>query len=1113
MRTMRFGYLCCGLLLVASLCSPSHAQVLYGSLTGNVTDSTDAAIPDAKVEALNTNTGILKQTTTDSRGVYLYSDLQPGTYVVTISAVSFGTLKDNAVVINANTVQRLDARLQVSTVAESLTVQASAFTLQTDRADVSTQIKNTQIANLPITSARNFQQLYKLVPGFSPPADAHSDAGNPQRALVSNVNGVSQSNNNTRLDGATISYPWLPHILAYVPPADAVETVNLVTNSFDAEQGMAGGAAINVQIKSGTNEFHGSAHLFHTNSQLKARNYFYCLYSCTGDPNQPAKNILNQFGGTIGGPIKRNKLFFFADWERTVRRQNASVFRTIATDALRQGNFSNAGTTIYDPATGAANGTGRLPFPGNIIPANRIDPAAAKLISLLPGVNQNTAVNSLANNYFASGTYEFNRDNADIKVNYNATDKLALFARYSVSPSDLFDPPSLGGAGGDATNGGQPGRAPGLVQSASIGGTYTLSPGVLIDGTIGWTRQRLGAENVDIDKNYGLDELNIPGTNGPDRLQGGYPRFLLTGMSSLGNSNNSNPFLFRDSQYVGNINLSWIKGAHQLRFGAEYTRYVINHFQPQATQGPRGGFNFTGGLTALNGGPSPNPYNSWADFLLGLPQTVGKDLQYINPSSVHIPGFGIYARDQWQVSRKLTINYGMRYEYYPFAKRDHRGLERYDPVLDRVLVGGVGDVPTDTGVDVGKGQIAPRIGIVYRLGDKTVIRSGYGISIDPNSVRNMRDAYPAIISLQLSGASSFESPASLRTGIPVIVGPNLNQGIIPLPPTIGTTTVPQVFNRGYIQSYNMVVERSLGRGFVFQAGYVGTRAIRQVAHVNINAAGPGGGNAGRQLYAPSQRIANITQITPFNTAYYNSLQTQLTHRFSSSALFGAVYTLSRAVNYADNSDSGLTFNYVPALGRNKAVAGFDRTHNMQIYGVYDLPLGRTKKYLQEGVLGQVLGGWQVNGVLSSTSGRPFNVETAGTSLNAPGNTQTADQLVSDVRILGGHGIGESYFDPNAFAPVTAVRFGNTGRNILRGPGFFNLDASLFRNFRLTERFTLQFRSEAFGVTNTPQFGQPGLTVTSAARNTDGSIRSLNGYSEITSATGERQFRFALKVLF
>jgi hypothetical protein len=335
----------------------------------------------------------------------------------------------------------------------------------------------------------------------------------------------------------------------------------------------------------------------------------------------------------------------------------------------------------------------------------KIDPAALIMIGLLPQPNRTV----FPNNYQATGTYEFNRDNADFKVNYNPSDKTTVFGRYSFSPSDIFDPPSLGAAGGDATAGGQPGRAPGLIQSVSIGGTHIISPRLLFDVVAGYTRQRLGAQNIDIDKNYGLDVLRIPGTNGPDALQGGYPRFTIASFSSIGNPNVSNPFLFRDNQYVANANLSWMRGAHSLRFGFEFANYQINHFQPQASNGPRGGFNFNGGLTSLNGGPAPGIYNGWADFLLGLPQSMGKDVQYQNPATVRMPSYGLYARDQWQVSRKLTVDYGMRYEYYPAPRRDHFAGERYDPATDKVFRGGY---------DVGKGQIAPRVGIAYRLDDK-----------------------------------------------------------------------------------------------------------------------------------------------------------------------------------------------------------------------------------------------------------------------------------------------------------------------------------------------------------------------------------------------------------
>ena len=688
------------------------------------------------------------------------------------------------------------------------------------------------------------------------------------------------------------------------------------------------------------------------------------------------------------------------------------------TDALRRGDFTGTGTTIFDPATGNANGTGRQPFPGDVITADRIDPAAQKMLQLIPAGN----VATFPNNYFATGTYTFDRDNIDFKVNYNPGARGSVFARYSISPSDLFDPPSLGEAGGDALAGGQPGRAPGRIQSTAVGATYTISSTVLLDANFGFTRQRLGAENVDIDTNYGLELLGIPGTNGPDRLQGGYPRFVISGFSSIGNPNVSNPFSFSDNQYVAVSNLSWMKGSHWLRFGGEYTYYTINHFQPQAANGPRGGFNFTGGLTALNGGAAPNIYNAVADFLLGLPQTMGKDLQFVDPASVRMPSWGFYTRDQWQINKQVTVNYGMRYASYPFATRADRGGERSDPVTDQLFIGGLGGVPENAGVDVGKGQLAPRLGLTYRLAEQTVVRAGYGISVDPNSFRNLRDAYPATISSRDSPARRRSRPRGrcARVSRQMFPLPDLSQGVIVLPPAVGTQTFPADFNRGSIQSFNLTVQHEIGGGLVGQAAYVGTRAIRQTANVNINAAGPGGGNAGRAL-AKFGRTATINMLTPFGDATYNSLQAQLTRRLSDSSLLGLAYTWSKAENYTNNSNSGLTWNYEPLWERNYALADFDRTHNLQIYRCLALPLGPGRKWASQGLAAAIAGGWRVNGVFSATSGTPFTVTSNAASVNAPGNTQTADQVMDTVEILGGVGRGNSYFDPYAFAPVTDVR--------------------------------------------------------------------------------------------
>ncbi|MCC7237874.1 MAG: TonB-dependent receptor [Bryobacterales bacterium] len=1103
-----FGW---ALALTLILFTPDAArgQVLYGSLTGNVTDPSGAAVPNAKIEALNTATGLTRTAATDSGGSFLFNDLQPGSYRVTTSAPSFRTLVQENVVILTNNLRRLDAQLSVAQVSEAITVSSQAIALQTDRADVNVQIQQKQITNLPFTgnAGRNWQALYKIVPGFAPPAELHSDAGNPQRALGANVNGASYSNNNTRLDGATVSYPWLPHIVAYVPPVDAVETVNIVTNSMDAEQGMAGGSSINVAIKSGTNDYHGSAHWFHTNSRMRSRNFFNLT-------NGIPKNILNQGGYTFGGPVKKNKLFFFTDWERTVRREFRQAFRTVPTDGLRRGDFSFLPSpVIYDPLTGQPDGTGRQLFPNQLIPASRIDSASAKMNALIPQPNVSQVPGT--NNYNAAGSYEFNRDNFDFKVNYNPTDKSSVFARYSLSPSQIFDPPSLGGAGGDALAGGQPGNAPGRIQSASVGGTYTVSPRVLVDALIGYTRLRLGAQNVDIDKNYGLDELQIPGTNGGDRLQGGYPRFAISNFSSIGNPNVSNPFLFRDNQYVANANLSYIRGSHSLRFGGEYTRYDINHFQPQAAFGPRGGFSFTGGVTALRGGSAPSTYNGYADFLLGMPNSMGKDVQYINPSSVRMPGWGFYVRDQWQATRKLTVTLGARFERYPFARRAHRGGERYDPETDMVLIGGLGNTPQDTGVKVPRVQVGPRLGLAYRVTEKTVIRAGYGISIDPDTNRRMRDSYPATVSSQFNAASTLQAAGSLRTGIPAVVVPELNSGSIAIPKAVGTETWPEVYRRGYFQSYNFSLQHELPGGLNFTTSYVGTRGIRQTARVAINYSYPGQGTAaGRVLGQRWGRTAGVTMYTPFNTTNYNGFQNQLKKQFGDNGLFGITYTWSKSLSFNDNNDSSLSWNIPEMWGRNRAPAGFDRTHNFQMYGVYTLPLGRGQRYVTDGLASRIIGGWQVNAIFSKYTGTPFTVGTSNASLNAADGTQTADQVKDTVTTLGGVGRGNSWFDPYAFVPVTAVRFGTSGRNIVRGPGVTNMDASIFRDFPLTERFKLQFRAEAFNVSNTPAFNNPGATASSATRNAAGEITNLGGYTEITGAAAtERQFRFALKLMF
>lgn len=1112
------------LVLVVALFAPLRwcsAQVLYGSLTGTVTDASGAAISTAKVRVLNTGTGVVQESATDVNGIYRFSALQPGTYKVTISASGFATNVVGNLNVVVNEVRRVDAQLQVAGQQQTVTVTDEAPLLQTDKSDVHTDLTARAVDDLPSAGSqgRNFQSLLQLIPGAGLASETNSLAANPERAMNTNVNGQSNQSVNTRIDGVQDAYPWLPANVAYVPPSDAIEEVNITTNSFDAEQGMAAGAAVNVQIKSGTNQFHGTADWFHTDQNFAALNYF-----------QPAstkkpRNNQNQFGGTFGGPIKKDKLFFFVDYERTTQRGKAGPdTRTLPTPAMATGDFRNlpGNPIIYDPATGDAHGAGKQQISCNgvlnVICPDRIDPASAALLQLLqPSIAQEVAPNNQGlNNFFGTGTALFNRDNSDIKINYNPTQKSMVWGRYSFSRILVFDPPLLGAAAGDATAGGQLGNAPGLIQSVGLGATYTFTPNLLFDWNFGYTRQRLGA-TFDLGSPKGLDLLKIPGTNGAgvpnsNDFYNGLPAFQINSAQAnlnVGNPNTGNPYTFRDNQFVTGANLSWTHGRHNVRGGVEGNHAEINHFQAQggSFQTARGSFLFNGNVTSLQGA-TPTYFNSFADFLLGLPSQTGKAYQITTPNSLRWNQWAAYARDQWQMTQKLTVNLGVRWEYYPFGYSDNgKGLRWFNAATGNVSIGGFGNVPQNDGVDVGHGRFLPRVGVAYRLRNSTVIRAGYGMSLDPNNFRYFRNAYPAVIvSSNLNptaNSKDYTAAASLTgtngtglgggsysvpTGIVLVPPPDLSTGAVPLPANVGTTTVPSPFDRGYINSYNLTVEQEF-KGFVLQTGYVGAYDVRPLVNLNLNASLPGTGAAGGLL---SQALGTtytgtINGEVPFQSNSYNSLQSKVTRRFAQGSTMGVVWTWSRALDYSDDEELNfLLFPHPTYWQHNYGPASFNRTHDVEIYGLLNVPFGKGQRWATGGVGSWILGGWQISPTLSIMSGLPFTVMANASSLGANGSSNTAN-LVGTFRTTGGQppppgatctptDLTCHFFDPSAFAAPAPGTYGNTGRNAFIGPGYFNMNLSVARQFKLTERMALQFRADAIGFTNTPHFNNPNATV-------------------------------------
>lgn len=1096
---------------------PAPAQILYGSIVGNVKDPSDAAVINAKVTIVNKETRQAREAVTNEAGAYSFPTLNPGPYELRVTKEGFRTATESEVLVTINSVARVDVTLVIGSVAEAVEVNASAVLLQTDRSEVRSEIESTQFENLPVQPGRNYQQLFKTLPGFRPPTNAHSVPTNPSRALTFNVNGASYSINNTRIDGASSIAPWLPHATAFVPTLEAIQTVNVVTNSFDAEQGLAGGAAINVQIKTGSNALHGALFESHTNNDLKAKNFF--LPQGQANP----KLVYNEFGGAVGGPIIKNKLFYFLSYEGDYDHEFASRFGTVPTPAMKRGDMSESPRPIYDPATGDFDGSNRTPFVGNIIPADRISPIVKKLVNLTPDPNQP----GLSNNYFKGGPYAFDRHRADTKVNYNISEKLTVFGRFSLLHYDMSDPQIFGALGGPeiSSAGGNPGVGTGNTYSFTGAVTYLFNPHLIVDAYYGWTRMDTSVEQPRLDEKLGSDFLGIPGTNGTRRFEGGWPQFNVSGFTDLGIPNAFMPYRRSDPQYQYVANFNWTKQTHEIRFGMDLYRTGMNHLQPEATgafYGASGGFGFGGGPTQIKGGPSGNNFNSYATFLLGLPTNRGKITLVPNEYNTRSFQYSFYARDRWNVSRKLTLSYGLRWEYFPFPERANRGLERYDPNTNKMLVCGVGVVPRDCGVSESKKKFAPRVGFAYRATDTFVIRAGYGITNDPFSLaRPFRTNYPILIIQNIDSENSFQNTGNIATGIPKPVIPDLGNGIIDIPGTYAVVTTDKNFKRGYVQSWNFTLQKQLLWDFVGQAGYVATRSTNEMGYLDINSGQAiGAGQTGRPLRQKFGRNAATTLVEPFGTGHYDSLQATLERRFAQGFAINTAYTWSKSIGFVDNNDSGPEVNAIAYFSRNRTIRNYDRTHNLQVSNIWELPFGKGKRWASSGLLSWVAGGWQINNILSFFSGTPFSVTSSGTSLNMPGSTQTADQIKPKVEQLGGVGKGLSYFDPFAFVPVTQPRFGNTAMNLLRGPGVANWDFGLFRKFNLSERWKLEFRGEAFNFTNTPHFNNPGTNVSSFNPEITDPLRRYGGYTEITSTSGigrdgidERQFRLGLRLSF
>jgi hypothetical protein len=1067
--------------------SPVLGQTLKGTILGTITDASHAVIPAVAVNLIEVNTNFRRTETSNESGFFAFANLDPGTYRIDVEQTGFRKVARTGIALDANTTVRVDLELQPGDVTQTVDVTSEVSVLQTDRADTGGTIGSQQLDTLPMLNNRNYQNTLVTLPGAAAGYRSNSPFFNSQESLQVPVNGLDRLNN-FMIEGLDNNIEQDNNLTAIVLPADAIAAVDVSTSAYDPEQGRAGGAVVNVIMKSGSNAFHGSLFEYHNNSDLQARNFF-----ATSVPH----GVHNQYGASAGGHIKRDKLFYFADWQGSRDLVGQIATPTIPTMAMRQGDFTASQTIIYDPSTGnKATGAGRTPFPGQIIPANRISPIFQQYMSFLPPPTLPT----LSNNVDIATDQTKNIDAFDVKIDYviSASDK--MFVRYSLSHINVTNPglygPGLGIYGGPS-NAGFDATGPSLNQSPGINYNHIFSPTLITEFRFGIVRNRNDATNVDTGQSLS-QKLGIPYGNLGDPWTSGLAEVFVNGYDTpMIGVNGCLPWRRSSTNFEVANNWTKIKGNHVIKWGFD-GRYEQYFLLQTATYSPRGRFTFTPGPTTLNASGVTNSFaNSFASFVLDQPNNVGRDLAVIEPTR-RDEVYSLYFQDKWQVSQKLTLDLGARWEYWPAAKPQFPGGSvNYDPSTNSLLLAGIGNTPMDLGVKNYPRNIYPRIGIAYRLNDKTVIRAGFGMSSFYRYTVNWQ--YPVKQAQQQVAANSFVAAGSMAAGFPapqpIVIPAN---GIISPAPNQNFGVTPPKSPVPYVETWNFAVQRSLPANLALEVAFVGNHAIGltntnvNTGTINLNAATiPGTGTASEPENILFGRTANTTYPW-YQGSHYDALQVKLNRRFSNGFLMNTSYAFGKSIDYSGYNELG----FVDYKGLSK----YNRQNIFTYSAAYELPFGAGKKMATSGVGKALLGGWQINGLWTWESGLPLLFSASSTSLNAPGNSQWPEQ-VAPVQILGNVGLGKYWFTPGSFANAPAGTIGNVGRNILHGPNLFAINASIFRRFDITERFKLEFRAESYNVTNTKEPDVPDTTLGDAQ------------FGQVTTAQGTQSVKINPNRLF
>ncbi len=1076
--------------------SPTVFSQTTSGVTGTITDLSGASMPGAKVILTSTETGAQREALSNDAGAYEFSALQPGGFKLTFQKDGFAQITSAEIRLEVNHVARIDVTMHPGAVTENVEVTAGAAALlEATTSQIGQVIETKAVSDLPL-NGRNFAQLAILGTGvvgvgFGPSGTIGSgtrpDDPRPGAELMSNGN--REMANDYLLDGVDDNFRR-NGLITLRPTVEDILEFKIQTNLFGAEQGRNSGATVDVVTKSGTNSYHGSLFELVRNNDFDARNFF----NAVGTP-QPEYHQ-NQFGGSVGGPIIHNKVFFFADYEgfRKLQGTTTSV-NTVPTAAERTGDFSGIPQAIYDPASltvtpGTASGYTRLPFPGNVIPANRFDPVTARVIQAYPL----PSASGLANNQFTNPVLGQHNDTGDGRVDWNVNSSNTVFGRFS-KQNTLTNTPSTFGfrtvpglstpvSLGNSTN--YAGRAPMNNYNAVIAYTHVFSPTFLIDARMGFTR--FAMRNVDSTApttGPGLGQLlGVPNSNQePESL--GFPIFVINGYTGIGGPT-AIPTIRYENTFNPVTNFTKMLGRHTLKWGASLVRRQIIDFQDNSGNGT---YTFD---STFNNNPNSagNTGNAMADFLLGVPGAVAQAFQ-LAWAGTRLLEVGTYVADDWKVTNRLTLNLGLRWEYLPPPVEVANRYANFNTQTGKVLIAGVNS-DANVGILAQHKMFAPRFGFAYQLDKKTVLRGGFGIFY--NASGNGGALYRLHRQLPFGATTTVVINEQSSTYLTVAQGlppnPSLNVNSIINSPTGTWYSIPANYKNAYAEQFNFGAERELPYNIVLKASYLGNLGRHLDVTYNINQPVPGPGAVGPRelLYTIAPGISGDNYAATDGLSSYHSLQVTAQKRFTAGLSFLSAYTYSHSIDDVPLQEGGGADGPVPQdpLHRNLdfASSSFDIRQRFTQTVNYYLPIGKGKRLnLGKSWLNKTFGDWQVNIIMTAQTGLPFTPVLANSVANT--GSSSRPNIASGVNAALSSPTLNNWFNTSfnvagaVWSTPALYTFGDAGRNILRGPGRFNLDTSLFKDVAVSERVHVQFRGELFNVLNHPQFDLPNATIGNA----------------------------------